>query len=66
MFPDIVCVSVWEMAADVGSTKSHILISYFNVLLVSFTMSVNERTYIMIKVGCIAQNIKVLTLDFIA
>lgn len=35
----------------------HILISYFNVLPVSFTMSVNERTYIMIKVRCGVRNI---------
>ena len=50
-FPDIVCVSVWEMwQYRQHIYKFYILISNFNVLPVSFTMSVTERTYIMIKV----------------
>ena len=61
MFPDAVCVSVWEMW-QVSTRyrqykKFHILISYFNVLPVSFIMSITERTYIMIKVRCGAQKV---------
>ena len=48
-----VCVSVWEISTNISAynlKNLHNLISCI-VLPVSFTMSVNERTYIMIKVA---------------